>query len=128
MRLVLLLLLAVVSQAQSYRSGQIFWRPVQPGEVNLFGALGNLDKSIQNDSLLSSRGLQRSVTFKYKALVYEKNFFNVYKGIHLLSFWDGRIDMDVLNHRTNRAFFGPSSPTHRSGHYELQIRWNFSDR
>ena len=128
MRLVILPIFAVVAQAQSYRSGQILWRPVQPGEVTLFGALGDLGKSMQNDSLLASRGVQRSVTFQYKSLFYEKNFFNVYKGVHLFSLWDGRIDMDALNHRTNRSFFGPSSPMHRSGHYELQLRWNLRDR
>lgn len=127
MRFVLLFLFAAVVEAQSYRSGQIFWRPVQPGEVTLFGALGDLDKSMQNDTLLASRGLQRSVTFQYKNLVYEKNFFNVYKGIRLFSLWDGRIDLTALSHRTNRAFFGPSIPMRRSGRYELQLRWNFRD-
>ncbi len=113
------------------RRGENFWRPIPPGEVTLFGALESLSQSLERDRLLTSRGVYRPVLFEYKALRYEKDFFNVYKGVTLKSFWEGRMDLDLFSHRpAQRALFGPGSryrPRHNT-RYELQLRWNLGDR
>ena len=97
-------------------------------DSSFFQKVGELSQSLQADRLQEMRGVQRSVNFHYKYLRYEKDFFNVNKGVNL-SFWDGRVDFGLFNHRMNRG--NQASPTDHSrlpGRYELQLRWNFRDQ
>ena len=109
-----------------------FWRPIQPGEVTLFGALERLGQSLEQDRWRLSRGIYRPVNFEYKAFRYEKDFFNVYKGVNLKSFWEGRMDFGLFSQRPIRgSLFGPGHQyqrPHHSTRYGLQLRWNLSDR
>ena len=110
---------------------QNFWRPIQPGDVTLFGALENLGQSLQQDRLLASRGVYRSVNFQYKNFSYEKDFFNIYRGFTLKSFWDGKMDLGLFSHKPTRGvLFGPGSNYYRPGassRYELRLRWKLGE-
>lgn len=125
-----LLLLAVsgFAQAPAPASGRNFLRPIQRGDVTLFGALENLGQRLEQDRELASRGVHRSVNFHYRNFTYEKDFFHVYKGITLKSFMDGRLDMGLYNHRPTRGtIFGPGARG-RSTRYEFRLRWNLNER
>ena len=113
-------------------TGQNFWRPIQPGEVTLFGAIENLGQRLEQDRVLASRGVYRSFNFQYKSFTYEKDFFNIYRGFTLRSFWDGKVDVGLFSHKPARGvLFGPGSNYFRPGasnRYELRFRWNLGER
>ncbi len=130
---VTLFALPAFAQVSSFRSGaQILWRPqtisVKEDSSSFFQKVGELSQSLETDKLQEMRGLQRSVNFHYKSLRYEKDFFNVYKGVNLRSFWDGRVDFGLFNHKQNRGSQAmPADHNREPGHYELQLRWNFRE-
>ncbi len=80
---------------------------------------------------MRSRGIHRSFNFHYKAFNYEKDFFHVYRGFTLKSFWDGRMNLGLFSHRPTRGIlFGPGGNYHpsRPQRYELRFRWNLGER
>jgi hypothetical protein len=100
------------------------WRPVQPGEMSLFGALKDLSQTVQSDDLLAQRGVIRSVNFEYGRMRFERDYFNTYKGVLLGSFWEGRLSLGLYQHRP-RNRFGPQRGGTR---YELLLRWDLNQR
>lgn len=107
-------------------SGRIYWRPVQPDQLGGFtGAVAELAQTLERDQYLTDRGVIHSANFQYGNFRYEKNFFEVYKGILLRSFLDGRMDLGIFNHRQNRQYFNPRGfgPA-RNNRYELLLRLN----
>lgn len=107
---------------QSFPEAQVFWRPPEPGQMGFVGAVAELAQSVQQDRFLSERGLIRSVNFKYRVFRYEKDFFNIYRGILLHTFLDGRVDLGLFSHKPNRQYFGRQVPGSNRSRYELLLR------
>lgn len=107
----------------TYNAGQIYWRPLQTDQGSFAGAVTELAQNLQRDQYLSERGVIHSMNFQYRAFRYEKNFFEVYKGVLLRSFLDGRVDLGLFNHRMNRQYYAPRGPG-RNNRYELLLRLN----
>ena len=101
---------------------QVFWRPPEPGQMGFVGAVAELAQSVQQDKYLSERGQIRSVNFQYRVFRYEKDFFNIYRGILLHSFLDGRVDLGLFSHKPNRQYFGRQVPGSNRSRYELLLR------
>src|SRR5258706_12507094 len=104
--------------------GRVFWRPPEPGQMGFVGAVSELAQTIQQDRFLSERGENRSMNFQYRAFRYEKDFFNIYRGVLLHSFLDGRVDLGLFSHKPNRKYFGPKLPGGNRSRYELLLRLN----
>ena len=111
---------------------QIFWRPeALHSDSSLLGALADFGRSTEDDRLLRSRGLIRPLHFRYKRFTYERDYFNMYKGFHLHSFLDGKLDVGLYKHYVYPgltpgpagSFLPPSSKR-----VELMIRWNLNER
>lgn len=140
------LLLPPLTFAQSYFFGhvslrqdlalakpsEIHWRRIVPSRQqqpeSLFAALSQFGKSSDEDRLLRAQGYVRSFYFEYRSFSYEKDFFNVYKGVTLRKFWDGLFDVGVYKHHVNQGnLFGPSNaPPPAPNRLELTIRWNLA--
>ena len=104
--------------------GRVFWRPPEPGQMGFVGAVSELAQTIQQDRFLSERGENRSMNFQYRAFRYEKDFFNIYRGVLLHSFLDGRMDLGLYSHKPNRQYFGRQLPGSNRSRYELLLRLN----
>ena len=104
--------------------GRVFWRPPEPGQMGFVGAVSELAQTIQQDRFLSERGENRSMNFQYRAFRYEKDFFNIYRGVLLHSFLDGRVDLGLFSHKPNRQYFGRQLPGGNRSRYELLLRLN----
>lgn len=113
-------------------SSQIFWRPrVFQGDDSLFGALADFGRRTDEDRLLRSRGVIRSLHFRYKNFTYERDFFHVYKGFRLRSFMDGKLDLGLYKHHMYQGLlFGPAGAylPSSSKRIELMLRWNLNER
>jgi len=111
---------------------QIFWRPaLVQGDDSLFGALADFGRRSDQDRVLRSRGLIRSLQFRYKNFTYERDFFHVYKGFRLRSFMDGKLDLGLYKHYFNQGLrFGPAGAYLPAGsnRIELMLRWNLNER
>lgn len=107
---------------QSTPETRVFWRPPEPGQMGFVGAVAELAQSMHQDRFLSERGLIRSVNFQYRVFRYEKDFFNIYRGILLHSFLDGRVDLGLFSHKPNRQYFGRQVPGSNRSRYELLLR------
>ncbi len=108
-----------------------FWRPRVVHDDSLFGALGELGRTVQDHMELRSRGYVRPFHFRYKNFTYERDYFNLYKGLLLRQFLDGKLDVGLYRHRLYRGLmFGPQGSYLPSGsnRIELMIRWNLGDR
>ena len=114
------------------KPSEIYWRPITPlseqqqQPVTLFGALSELGRITDQERLLQARGLIRSFQFQYKSFSYERDFFNVYKGVTLRKFLDGVFDIGVYKHQLQQGnLFGPSgAPPPARNRLELMLRWN----
>jgi len=104
--------------------GRVFWRPPEPGQMGFVGAVSELAQAMNQDRFLSERGLIRSVNFQYRVFRYEKDFFNIYRGILLHSFLDGRVDLGLFSHKPNRQYFGRQVPGANRSRIELLLRLN----
>lgn len=107
---------------QSLPEARVFWRPPEPGQMGFVGAVAELAQSVNQDRFISERGLIRSVNFKYRVFRYEKDFFNIYRGILLHTFLDGRVDLGLFSHKPNRQYFGRQVPGSNRSRYELLLR------
>jgi len=105
--------------------GRVFWRPPEPGQMGFVGAVSELAQAVNQDKFLSERGvINNSVNFQYRVFRYEKDFFNIYRGVLLHSFLDGRVDLGVYSHKPNRQYFGRQLPGSNRSRYELLLRLN----
>jgi hypothetical protein len=104
--------------------GRVFWRPPEPGQMSLMGAVAELAQAMNQDKYLSDRGVIRSVNFQYRIFRYEKDFFNIYRGVLLHSFLDGRVDLGLFSHKPNRQYFGRQVPGSNRSRVELLLRLN----
>jgi hypothetical protein len=116
--------LEALSQPPPPLEGRVFWHPPEPGQMGFFGAIHELAQSLQQDKYLSDRGQIRSMSFQYRAFRYEKDFFNIYRGVLLHSFLDGRVDLGLYSHKPNRQYFGRQLPGSNRSRYELLLRLN----
>lgn len=107
---------------QPIPEARVFWRPPEPGQLGFVGAVAELAQNMQQDSYLSERGVIRSVNFQYRVFRYEKDFFNIYRGILLHSFLDGRVDLGLFSHKPNRQYFGRQAPGSNRSRYEVLLR------
>ena len=104
--------------------GRVFWRPPEPGQMGFVGAVAELAEAVNQDKFLSDRGMIRSMNFQYRVFRYEKDFFNIYRGVLLHSFLDGRVDLSLYSHKPNRQYFGRQLPGSNRSRYELLLRLN----
>ena len=104
--------------------GRVFWRPPEPGQMGFVGAVSELAQAVNQDKFLSERGVNSSLNFQYRVFRYEKDFFNIYRGVLLHSFLDGRVDLGVYSHKPNRQYFGRQLPGSNRSRYELLLRLN----
>lgn len=110
----------------------VFWRPraLQPND-SFFGALADFGRRADEERVLRSRGVIRSFNFQYKSFSYERDFFHLYRGFRLRSFFDGKVDVGLYKHRVfHGLLFGPSGSylPSTSNRIELMIRWNLNDQ